>query len=85
MNDDVLVAQWFALLHGGLGQLQSGFRQRKMGYSDLGAKLGVSPEQAKTLITGQTELSVEMMHKMARAMDFRLEISLKDLTNFPSP
>lgn len=48
--------------------------QHEIGWDDLAAAIGLSEEQARRLLRGESEMGLDRMHQLATAVDYRLRV-----------
>lgn len=85
--EDILADHWFSFVHDLIGRLQRAFRSAQsangLTQKDIGDILGKSPSFISRCLTGQQNMTIRTMHDIARAMGYRLEITLRPLAMLP--
>ena len=80
LDDAVLAEQWYSFIHKLISQLQHAFRASKLTQKSIADRLGKRPEVVSRCLAGQKNMTIRTMHDLARAMDCRLEIVVRPLS-----
>jgi hypothetical protein len=81
----VLDEQWFGFVHKLIEQMQIAFRNAQAGdqlnQKKIGVRLGKKPSFVSRCLSGQKNMTIRTIHDLARAMDCRLEVTLRPLAS----
>ena len=80
-----LAENWYGFMHDLLIEVQKAYRRahkdRDLTQAEIAHRLGRDPAFISRCLRGQQNMTVRTMNNIARAMDCRLEVFLKDLHN----
>ena len=79
--EEVLVEQYYMLMHNILEKLQHRFRElpEYTTWKEIGNRIGMAPAVVSRCISGQENMKIQTMHKLARGMGCRLHVDLEPL------
>jgi hypothetical protein len=81
----VLDEQWFGFVHKLIEQMQIAFRNAQAGdqlnQKKMGIRLGKKPSFVSRCLSGQKNMTIRTIHDLARAMNCRLEVTLRPLVS----
>ena len=81
--EDELAESWYGFMHDLLVEVQKAYRRahkdRDLTQAEIAHRLGRDPGFISRCLRGQQNMTVRTMNNIARAMDCRLEVNLKDL------
>jgi hypothetical protein len=79
--DEVLAEQYYRLVHHLIGEMQARYRTAGIPQKIMAAKLGKKPSFISRCLSGQTNMTIRTIHELVRAMDARLEIQVRALSD----
>lgn len=85
-TDDVVMERWFSIKHRLLGRLQSVFRAEKQNgltVTEIGERIGYPDERVTELLKGQTDMPIQIMHRLALGMGYRLTFDITPIPDSP--
>ena len=87
ISEEHLAEYWYAFMHALLIELNRAYRKRhaedQLEQKDIASRLGRSPGFISRCLSGQQNMTVRSLNNIARAMDYRLNVSLVDLADMP--
>ena len=82
--DEILAEQYYRLIHHLIGEMQTRYRTAGISQKEMAAKLGKKPSFISRCLSGQANMTIRTIHELVRAMDARIEISVRALSDIPT-
>lgn len=60
-------------------------KDQGLAQKDIAARIGMNEAQLSRLLTGESNVTLKTMHKLARAVDCRIEVELTELSALRKP
>src|SRR2546422_7983143 len=81
--DEVLAEQYYRLIHHLIGEMQAQYQTSGIAQKDMAARLGKKPSFISRCLSGQTNMTIRTIHELVRAMNARLEVIVRPLSDIP--
>jgi transcriptional regulator with XRE-family HTH domain len=81
--EDAFGEAWFSFLHQTFSRLKTRFAERGISQDELAARLDCDKAFVSRALRGQGNVTLRTMFKIARALEYRMEIGFVDLRNVP--
>jgi DNA-binding phage protein len=78
---EVLDEQWFSFFHKLIAAMRVAFRASDTEQKTIAQRLGKKASFISRCLSGQQNMTVRTIHDIARAMGYRLEITLRPLSS----
>ncbi len=81
----MLAAHWYRFMHDLLAEISIAYRESGLMEQDIAARLGQETGFIRSCIHGDQMMTVRTMNNIARAMGYRLKVSVENLSEIKAP